>query len=191
MNTTYEFLSRFSSMTRHFSFENSTMKSWSHIWLMLNRFTLRLSTYRTFAMSNSLGREIIPFPLICDFLPSPKVTLPPFLDSKTLKRDQSPVMCLEQPLSRYHKHVSITLNADFIIKHTSCLDDRSVGMVLSLICLLQAKSLICTLFRQTPLHIFILRQSSFFLVKLRSFPIAIIRDFKYLLDLYFLRHSNK
>ena len=145
---------------------------------MLNRFTLRPSTYRTFAMSGNPGREMIPFPLICDFLPSPKVTLPSFLDSKTLKRDQSPIMCLKQSLSRYHKHVSITLNVDFIIKHTSCLDDKSVGMVLSLIYLLQAKPLIFTLFRQTLLHIFILRQSSFFLVKLRSFPIVIIRYFK-------------
>ena len=73
--------------------------------------------------SERLGREIIPFPLICDLLPSPKVTLPHFLDLKNLKIDQSPVMCLEQLLSRYHKHVSITLNADFIMKHTSCLDD--------------------------------------------------------------------
>ena len=104
-----------SSMTRHFPLENSTMKSWSHIWLMLNRFTFRPSTYRTFAMSGSPSREMIPFPLIYDLLPSPKVTLSHFLDSK---RDQSPVMCLEQPLSRYHKHVSITLNGDFTVKHT-------------------------------------------------------------------------
>ena len=142
-------------------------------------------------MSSSLGREIIPFPLIYDFLPLPKVTLPPFLDSKTLKRDRSLVMCLEQPLSRYHKHVSITLNVDFIIKHTSCLDDRSVGMVLSLICLFRAKHLTFTLLRWTPLHIFIVRQSSFPLAKLRSFSIVIIREFKQLLDLYFLRHSTK
>ena len=129
-------------------------------------------------MFSSLGREIIPFPLIYDLLPSPKVTLSPFLYSKTLKRDQFPVMCLKQPLSRYHKHVSITLNADFITKHTSCLDDRSVGMVFSLICLFQAKLLTFTLLRRTPLHIFILRQSSFFLAKLRSFSIVIIREFK-------------
>ena len=129
-------------------------------------------------MSSSPGREIIPFRLICDLLPSPKVTLPPFLDSNTLKRDRFPVMCLEQPLSRYHKHVSITLNADFIIKHTSCLDDRLVGMLLSLIYLFRAKPLTFTLLKQTPLHIFILRQSSFFLAKLRSFSIVIIREFK-------------
>ena len=116
------------SMTRHFPCENSTMKSWSHIWLMLNRFTLNPSPYSTFAMSSSPSREMIPFPLIYDLLPSPKVTLPPFLNSKTLKGDWSPVMCLKQLLSRYHKHVSLNLNADFIIKHTSCLDDRSVGM---------------------------------------------------------------
>ena len=98
-------------------------------------------------MSGNLGKEIIPFPLICDLLPSPKMTLPPFLNSKTLKKDQSSVMCLEQPLSWYYKHVSITLNVDFIIKHTSCLDDRSVGMVPSLICLFQAKPLTFTLLK--------------------------------------------
>ena len=167
-----------SSMTRHFPFENSTIKFWSHIWLMLNRFTLRPYLYRTFAMSSSPGREMIPFPLICNLLPSPKVTLPPFFDSKTLKRDRSPVMCLKQPLSRYHKQVSITLNEDFIMKHTSCLDDRSVGMVFSLIYLLWIKPLTLTLLRRTPLHIFILRQSSFFFVNLRSFLMIIMVEFK-------------
>ena len=145
---------------------------------MLNRFTFKPSTYRTFAMSGSLGREMIPFPLICDLLPSPKVTLPHFFDSKTLKRDRFPVMCLEQPLLRYHKHVSITLNTNFIMKHTLCLDDRSVGVVFSLIYLLWTKPLNFTLLRRTPLHIFILKQSTFFFVKLRSFPIVIIIDFK-------------
>ena len=145
---------------------------------MLNRFTFRPSTYRTFAMSGNPCKELIPFPLICDFLPSPKVTLPPFLDLKTLERDRSPVMCLEQPLSRYHKHVSLTLNADFIMKHTSFLNDRSVGMVFSLIYLLWAKPLTFTLLRRTLLHIFILRQSIFFFAKLRSFPIVIIIEFK-------------
>ena len=145
---------------------------------MLNKFTLRHSTYRTFAMFGSPGKEMIHFPLICDLLPSPKVTLPPFLDSKTLKRDWSPVMCLEQLLSRYHKHVFITLNANFIMKHTLCLDDRSVGMVFSLICLLWTKFLTFTLLRRTPLHIFILRRSSFFFIKLRSFPIIIMIELK-------------
>ena len=131
-----------------------------------------------FAMFGSLDREMIPFPLIYNLLPSPKMTLPPFLDSKTLKRDRSPVMCLEQPLLRYHKHMSITLNADFIIKHTLCLDDKSMGIVLSLNCLMRAKPLTFTLLRRIPFHIFILRQSSFFLAKLRSVPIVIKREFK-------------
>ena len=144
---------------------------------MLNKFALRLSTYSTFAMSGNPSREMVPFLLICDLRPSPKVTLPLFLDSKTLKRDQFPVMCLEQPLSRYHKHMSITLNVDFIMKHTSCLDDISVGMVFSLICHLRTKLLTFTLLRRTLLHIFIQRQSSFFFVKLRSFPIIIVIDF--------------
>ena len=49
--------------------------------------------------------------------------------------------------------------------------------MLSLICLFRAKPLTFTLLRRTLLHIFILRQSSFFLAKLRSFPIVIIREF--------------
>ena len=167
-----------SSNTRHYPFENNTTKSWTHIWLILNRFTLRPFTYSTFAMFGNPGSEMVPFPLIYDLLSSPKVTLPPFLESKTLKRDRSPVMCLEQLLSRYHKHVSITLNVDFIMKHTSCLDDRSVGMMLSLICHLWIKLLTFTLLKRTLLHNFILKQSSFFFVKLRSFPMIIMIEFK-------------
>ena len=101
---------------------------------MLDKFTLRPSTYNTFVMSGSPDKEMVPFPFIYDLLLLPKVTFLPFLDSKTLKREWSQVMCLEHPWSRYHKHVSGTLNVDFIIKHTSCLLDKSVGMVLSLIC---------------------------------------------------------
>ena len=124
---------------------------------MLNKFTFRPSTYNTFEMSGSPGREMIHFPLICDLLLSPKVTFPHFLDSKTLKRERSPVMCLEHPLSRYHKHVSITLNADFNIKHTSCLHDKLIGMVFSFICHLRRKPLSFTILRRTHLHIFSLR----------------------------------
>ena len=145
---------------------------------MLNKFTLKLSTYNTFEMSGSLGRGMVPFPLICDLLPSPKVTFPPFLNSKTLKRERSLVMCLEHPLSRYHKHVSITLNADFIIKHNSCLHDKSIGMVFSLIYHLRRKPLSFTLLRRTPLHSFILRQSSFFFAILRPFSIILKIAFK-------------
>ena len=145
---------------------------------MLNRFTFRPSTYSIFAMSGSPGSEMVPFPLICDLLLSPKVTLPHFLDSKTLKRDWFLVMCLEQPLSKYHKHVSITLNANFIMKHTLCLSDKSVGIVFSLVYYLWTKLLTFILLRRTPLHNFILRQSSFFFVRLRSFPIIIMIEFK-------------
>ena len=129
---------------------------------MLNKFTLKPSTYNTFVMSGSLGKEIVPFPFICDFLPSPIVTLPPFLGSKTLKRDRSPVICLKHPLSRYHKQMSITLNVDFNIKHTSCLFERSLGMVFSFNCHLLVRPLIFTFLRRTPLHMCNLRQSSLF-----------------------------
>ena len=145
---------------------------------MLNKFTLRPSTYNIFVMSGSPGREMVPFPFICDLLPSPKVTFLPFLDSRTLKRECSLVMCLEHPLSRYHKHVFITLKTDFIIKYTSCLLDKSVGMVFSLNYHLWVKPLIFTLLRWTPLHIFILRQSSLFFVTLRPFSTIIKIAFK-------------
>ena len=137
---------------------------------MLNKFTLRPSTYNTFKTSSSPGRETVPFP-------SPKVTFPPFLDSKTLKKERSPVICQEHPLSRYHKYVSITINADFIIKHTLCLHDKSVGMVFFLICYLRTP-LSFNLLRQTSLHIFILKQSSFFFVILRPFSISLKITFK-------------
>ena len=140
---------------------------------MLNKFNLRPSTYNIFVMSSSSSREMVPFSFSCDLLPSPKVTFPPILDLKTLKRERSPVMCLEHPRSKYHKHVSITLNTDFIIKHTSCLLDRSIGMVFSFSCHLWTKPLIFTLLRWTPLHIFILRQSIFFFVTLRPFSTII------------------
>ena len=58
-------------------------------------------------------------------------------------------------------------------------------------CLLRAKPLTFTLLKRAPLHILILRQSSFFLGKLRSFTMVITSEFKILLDLYFLIHSNK
>ena len=73
------------SMTQVYLVKSSTMKSWSHIWLMLNRFILRPLTYRTFAMSSSLGKEMIPFPLIYDLLPSPKVTLPTIFKLENLE----------------------------------------------------------------------------------------------------------
>ena len=136
---------------------------------MLNKFTLRHSTYNTFVMFGSPGREMVPFPFICDLLPSPKVTFPHFLNLKTLKREWSPIICLEHPLSRYHKHMSITLNVDFIIKHSSRLLDKSVGMVFSLSYHLWEKPLIFTLLRRTPLHIFILRQSSLVFCHTKTF----------------------
>jgi len=129
-------------------------------------------------MFSSLGREMVPFPFICDLLLSPNVTFPPFLDSKTLKREQSPVMCRENLLSRYHKHVSITLNADFIIKHTSCLHDMLVGIVFSLIYHLWTKPLSFTLLKWTLLHIIILRQSSFSFVIQRIFSMTLNMAFK-------------
>ena len=121
---------------------------------MLNRFTLKPPIYKTFAIFGSLGREMILFPLICDLLPSPKVTLPHFLDSKTLKRDRSPIMCLEQSLSRYHKHVSITLKVDFIMKHTSRCSQLGYNPIFSEIILKILKKVFATSIRSNDLYPF-------------------------------------
>ena len=115
---------------------------------MLNRFTFRPSTYNTFAISSSLSKKMIPFPFIWDLLPSPKVTLPPFLDSNSLKRVRSRVMCLEQPLLRYYRQVFITLKAECINKSTKILNtvENKFNIV---ICLLIGK----TFTRQKPYQI--------------------------------------
>ena len=97
---------------------------------MLSRFTLNPSTYKILAMLSNPGKEIIHFPSIWDLLPSPNVTLPPFFGSNVLKRKQSLVICLEH--IKINKHVSITLRAICIMKHTPCLLVKSYGKVLSL-----------------------------------------------------------
>ena len=157
-NPTYKLFAN-SLSTRYFPLENNTINSWSQISLILSKFTLSPSTYKTFAMLGNPGKKMIHFPFIWDLLSSPKVTLPPFFGSNILKREQSLVICLEQPLSKYHKQVSIIFRAVRIIKHTSCLA-WSYDRVLSLYPLLNNFNRALAFLLPKTLHKNLLRQSS-------------------------------
>ena len=50
-------------------------------------------------------------PQMTDLFPSPNVTIPIFPSKAVLNNALLPVMCLEQPLSKYHKQVSRTFKA--------------------------------------------------------------------------------
>ena len=90
-----------SEMT-HASFVNQTPFPLSHSWLILNKSCLRPSTNATESMM-TYSFEINPYPIVYTFLSSPKVMLGPALSSNSMSRLKSPVMCLEHPLSKYHK----------------------------------------------------------------------------------------
>jgi len=77
----------------------------SHNWLMLSRLCFKPCTYWTFYILAELGLPIIPLPLILSLSLFPNVTSPPSFFSKVRKQSLSPVMCLEQPLSKYHGFV--------------------------------------------------------------------------------------
>ncbi|KAE9594097.1 hypothetical protein Lalb_Chr18g0050161 [Lupinus albus] len=77
---------------------------------MLRRLCFKPSTYKTFSIVTCGGLPILPIPKILPLLLSPYVTNPSFGRIK-LNFDLSPVICLEQPLSRYHRSFSA-------LKHT-------------------------------------------------------------------------
>ena len=74
----------------------------SHSWLMLSRLCFSPSTYKTSWISKILLSPIKPLPRILPLLLSPYVTCPSSLKMMFTNLDLSPVMCFEQPLSRYH-----------------------------------------------------------------------------------------
>lgn len=74
---------------------------------MLSRLCLRLSTNKTFSIMGESELPISPLPNIFPFELSPKVTNPLSSLVKFMNFEKSPVMCLEQPLSKNHKFLLV------------------------------------------------------------------------------------
>ncbi|KAE9607831.1 hypothetical protein Lalb_Chr09g0334311 [Lupinus albus] len=70
---------------------------------MLRRLCLSPSTYSTSSIVVEGGFPILPTPRIFPLLLSPYVTYPLSLGVRTEDLILSPVICFEQPLSKYHK----------------------------------------------------------------------------------------
>src|SRR4030065_2814826 len=69
---------------------------------MLSRLSVKLSTSQTLLIERE-ELPIIPVPTIFPFWCPPKPTEPPFFMLRVWNIDLSPVICREQPLSRYHE----------------------------------------------------------------------------------------
>ena len=70
---------------------------------MLSRLCFKPSTSKIFSIKEDEVIQILPIPMILPLPLSPNVTLPPSITSRDVNCFTSPVMCLEQPLSKYQR----------------------------------------------------------------------------------------
>lgn len=91
---------------------NLTTPNSSHNLLILNRLVVSPSTSITSFKGGKPTILTILLPKMQAFLPSPKVTDPlTFISTKDSNQFLSPVICLEQPLSKYHLSLRHALRA--------------------------------------------------------------------------------
>ena len=88
----------------HLYLVNNTFSQLSQIWLILSKLAFNSSMYQTSSNIGNPRMSTIPIPLMTDLLPSPNVTISIFPSKRVLNKALLPVMYLEQPLSKYHKH---------------------------------------------------------------------------------------
>ena len=88
-------------LTVHLVVVNVTLFPLSQNWEMLSKLCFKPLTRYTLSMEWVGDLPILPIPTILPFLLSPNVTLPLLRAVSERNFDLSPVICLEQPLSRY------------------------------------------------------------------------------------------
>jgi len=87
----------------HLFYSNTSLCSWSHIWLTLNKFCFMFSTNKKFSTVASLLLSLtVPLPIIKDDLSFPNVIDPSISLFNVKNASLSPVTCFKHPLSTYH-----------------------------------------------------------------------------------------
>ena len=91
----------------HLSCSKVTIFPSSHNWLMLRRLCLSPSTSRTYSICVVPAKSTEPIPTALALEVSPKVTEPRSCLVTLLKSCSSPLICLEQSLSRIHSECGL------------------------------------------------------------------------------------
>ena len=90
------------STISHFLDSKITLWPLSQSWLIISKLWFKPSTRSTLLIELDEFSSILPYPMIFPLSLPLNVTLPPFLFDRKINFSLSPVICLEQPLSRTH-----------------------------------------------------------------------------------------